>query len=330
MKATQEAGMASEPDNFELDEVERYEMRETGLYRFHANRREFVQVVGAGLVIAVSADVAHAQRPGGKGGQRTARRAEKLSERFHIDDYGHVTLFTSKVEAGQGSRTQLTQAVAEELRLPVDYVQVVMADTELCPDDGGTAGSRTTPSTVPRVRNAAAALYEKLANFAAERLGVDRAGLKIEDGTFSSGSNQLTLARLAKDDSLAAFLNVPPPENVALTAVDKWQVLGKSTPKVGGEHVVTGAAKYPSDIVRPDMLYGKVLRPASYNATLTSIDLASAKAMAGVVVVHDGNFVGCAAATSWQAAKAIEALSATAVWQPPEREYPSSERCSPN
>ena len=69
-----------------------------------------------------------------------------------------------------------------------------------------------------------------------------------------------------------------------------------------------GAAKYPSDVIRPDMLYGKMLRPVSYGATLMSIDLAPAKAMAGVVVVRDDEFVGCAAPTSWQAAKALEAI----------------------
>src|SRR5262245_17372614 len=177
----------------EFNEVERYELRESGSYCFQANRREFVQVLGAGMVIAVSAKVAQAQRPGGKGGQRTPRREEKLADRFHLAETGLVTILTSKVEAGQGSRTQIAQATAEELFLPVDRVRVVMADTQLCPDDGGTAGSRTTPSTVPRVRGAAAALREVLATYVAKKLNVDRAAIKIEAGVFSNGAKQLTL-----------------------------------------------------------------------------------------------------------------------------------------
>ena len=46
------------------------------------------------------------------------------------------------------------------------------------------------------------------------------------------------------------------------------------------------------DMKLPDMLYGQVLRAPAFGATLKSVDLAAAKAMPGVVVVHEGEFVG--------------------------------------
>jgi nicotinate dehydrogenase subunit B len=70
---------------------------------------------------------------------------------------GTYTLFTGKVELGQGARTELTQAVAEELRVPVDRIQLVMGDTALCPDDGGTYASLTTPLNLPEIRKETAA-----------------------------------------------------------------------------------------------------------------------------------------------------------------------------
>ncbi len=256
--------------------LERYELRERPLYRFDANRREFVQILGAGIVVAVTVSQAAAQRRG------RGSRDVKLSQRFHFDE-DIVTVFTSKVEVGQGSRTQIAQAVAEELRKPVDRVRVVMADTQLCPDDGGTAGSRTTPSTIPAVRAAAAACREVLLNLRAEQ-------------------------------SLAAALDVVPSRDAEIVPVKDWQVLGQPIPKTTGAEVVTGTHKYPSDIVRQGMLYGKVLRPPSWGAKLTSIDLAPAEAMDGVTVVRDGDFVGCAAATSWRAQQAVDALAAAAQW----------------
>jgi CO/xanthine dehydrogenase Mo-binding subunit len=108
-----------------------------------------------------------------------------------------------------------------------------------------------------------------------------------------------------------------------LRPVTAWSVLGTPIPKVDGAQVVTGAAQFPSDIVRPNMLYGSVLRPASYGATLKSIDLGPARAMAGVTVVQDGDFVGCAAPSSWQARKAVEALARSAEWQ--QSPHPSSD-----
>jgi isoquinoline 1-oxidoreductase len=71
------------------------------------------------------------------------------------------------------------------------------------------------------------------------------------------------------------------------------------------------------------MLYGKILRAPAYGATLKSIDTAPAKAVDGVTVVHDGNFVGVVAPTTYAAKKAIQALEKTAQWEPPP-EHPSS------
>ncbi len=292
-------------------EVERYELREPQRYHFAANRREFTQTLGTGLLVVVSGHEASAQRRG-----RSPRREELLSERFHLGVDGMITVLTSKVEVGQGSRTQITQAAAEELRLPVDRIRLIMADSAQCPDDGGTAGSRTTPSTVPRVRAAAAALRELLAEHAAERLGVAVEQVTLVGGAFESGDQRrLTIAELASDKQLQQRLDAAAPgDGVATVPVDQWKVLGTSVAKLGGREVVTGAAVYPSDVRRPGMLYGKVLRAVAYGAQLKSVDLTVAESIDGVIVVRDGDFIGCAAPTSWQAGKALCAIARTCQW----------------
>ncbi|MBI5085452.1 MAG: xanthine dehydrogenase family protein molybdopterin-binding subunit [Acidobacteria bacterium] len=77
--------------------------------------------------------------------------------RIVIASDGTVTAYTGKVELGQGSQTELAMAVAEEMRVPLAKVRLVMGDTDLCPDDGGTYGSLTTPQALPVMRKAAAA-----------------------------------------------------------------------------------------------------------------------------------------------------------------------------
>ena len=72
-----------------------------------------------------------------------------------------------QVEEGQGPRAELSQAAAEELRVAVDQVRLVMADTDLVPDDGITAGSRTTPYNVPDMRQAAATARQLLGQLGA-------------------------------------------------------------------------------------------------------------------------------------------------------------------
>ncbi len=81
-------------------------------------------------------------------------------------------------------------------------------------------------------------------------------------------------------------------------------------PKVDGRAFVTGAHPYASDVKRPGMLVGKVLRPPSFKATLVSVKTAEAEALPGVTVVHDGDFVGVAAPSEREAEDALDAVQA--------------------
>ncbi|MGD8237498.1 MAG: molybdopterin-dependent oxidoreductase [Armatimonadota bacterium] len=277
------------------------------------SRRGFLQILGAGILISVSGGVASAQRRG-RGRSRAPR---PLSTRLHIGEDGTITVMTGKVELGQGARTELSQAAAEELRVPLDQIRLVMADTDLVPDDGVTAGSRTTPGTVPAVRRGAGAAREILVELAAQQWEVDRSALQARDGavTHAASKRRLTYAELAKAGRVDEALKRPIPSDVELTPVREWKVLGTSPQRPNARDLVTGAHRYASDIVRPGMLHGKVLRPPSFGATLTPIDLSGAQAMEGVTVVRDGDFVGCVAPTSFRAAQGIEALARAASWE---------------
>jgi isoquinoline 1-oxidoreductase len=57
------------------------------------------------------------------------------------------------------------------------------------------------------------------------------------------------------------------------------------------------------------MLYGKVLRPPAFDATVVSVDTQKAEQM-GATVVHDGNFIGAAAPSSQLAEAAVAAIHA--------------------
>ena len=229
--------MIDQPLDEDFEEVERYELREPKPYSFRSNRREFVHTLGTGLVVSVAVSRAEAQRRG-----RSARRDELLSERFHIGTDGHITVLTSKVEVGQGSRTQISQAAAEEFRVSVDRIRLIMADTANCPDDGGTAGSRTTPSTVPRVRNAAAAARDVLIRLAAKQIGATK--VTLVGGEFQGDNGKsVSLPQLAETKEFQARLQQAPPNaGVEVTAVTAWKVLGESVAKVDGRAIVTGYA----------------------------------------------------------------------------------------
>src|SRR5262249_39911364 len=94
------------------------------------------------------------------------------------------------------------------------------------------------------------------------------------------------------------------------TPATKWSVAGTSAAKVDGRAFVTGAHRYASDVKRPEMLFGKVLRAPALKAQLVSVDTKAAAGMPGVRVVRDGDFVGVTAATEYAAEQALAAIGA--------------------
>jgi isoquinoline 1-oxidoreductase len=287
------------------------------------SRRRFVQLLGAGLLIAVAVPEAEGQqqRPGGGnrgnrgGGGRGNAAPRPISARLHLGNDGTITVLTGKVECGQGARAEITQAAAEELRISPDRIRLVMADTALTPDDGMTAGSGTTPRTLPAVRQACAAARTLLADLAAQKWNVERSAVEIKEGKLFHGATQkqLTYADVAGADAKALEKTVP--AGVTLTSVQEWKTMGRALARPNAREIVTGAHQYPSDIQRPEMLYGKVLRAKGYGAKLSSIDVAPAKAMKGVSAVQDGSFVAVAGPSTFAAEAALEAISETAKWE---------------
>jgi len=232
-----------------------------------------------------------------------------------FDPDGGVSVHAGKAEVGQNVRTSLAQAVADELRLPFERVRVVLADTSRVPFDRGTFGSRSTPDMVPRLRRAAAAAREALIDRAAERWEADTSALLSRDGSVvhAETGQALSFVELVPEQ----WLDVPFDDDTPLTPATEWTVAGTSAPKPSARDMVAGTHRFASDVTLPGMLFGRTLRAPAFGARLESVDLSAARAMLGVVALHDGDFVGVAAPTAHLAGRALAALRAR--WTSPER-----------
>ena len=286
-------------------------------FDFGLKRRTFVQLVTTGLMVAAAPLASLAQDRGGGGRRSGGGENRPISTRIHIGKDGRVTVLTGKVEIGQGARAEFTQAAAEELRLPVEQIQVVLADTDLVPNDGLTAGSRSTPGTVPVIRQAAAAAREALLSLAAQRWKVEPGSIELREGRLNHTGTQrtLTFGELAQSEELPQALQQAAPAETKLTEVGNWKVMGTSVARPNARDLVTGAHRYSSDLKRPGMLRGKILRPPSYGAKLLSVDLTPAQEMKAVSVVRDGDFIGVCAPTTFRAQLALDAIAKTAKWE---------------
>jgi CO/xanthine dehydrogenase Mo-binding subunit len=106
-----------------------------------------------------------------------------------MNDDGTVTLLTGALDIGQGAETILCQIVAEELKTPVEEIQVVAADTETTPVDIGSWISGNAYVTGNATRVAATNVRHKLLELAAQELEANIRDLVLKDkSVFVAGS----------------------------------------------------------------------------------------------------------------------------------------------
>ena len=273
-------------------------------------RRQFGKAAGAVVVAFMLA-------PRLAGGQTPKLPGSLVNNRMldawlRIDADGSATIFTGKVELGQGILTALAQIAAEELDLPLARVQMISGDTARTPDEGQTAGSLSIENGGTAIRLACAEVRALLVDHAAKRFALPAEALKVSEGLISAPDGR----RLAYGE-LAAGLDLRR-EVTAIVAPKppaRHTIVGRSVPRQDIPAKVTGGSAYVQDIRLSGMVHGRVVRPPRYGASLDYVGEAEVRAMPGVVaVLRDGSFLGVVAEREEQAIKAREALIRTARW----------------
>src|SRR3954451_5152344 len=285
------------------------------------NRRDFAKGLG-GIVLAFTLDPALAQQqqqpqpqpqrqqplPGSLNGNRM------LDAWIRINADGTATVFTGKVELGQGIVTALDQIAAEELDLPLARATMIQGDTGRTPNEGVTSGSQSIENSGTALRLAAAEVVQIMRELAAPRLDAHAGELTVRDGVLHAvNGKSITYAELAATLDLKREATASARPKPAGT----HKIVGQSVPRFDIPGKVTGKAMYVQDVRLPGMVHGRVVRPPQYGATLASLDDSKAKAIPGVIaVVRDGSFLGVVAEREDQAVKARAALAEGAKWTP--------------
>src|SRR5262245_52029004 len=252
-------------------------------------------------------------------GQESPRLPGSLQTNRMLDAWlrigadGKVTVFTGKVELGQGVITALAQIAAEELDVSLSQVTMVPGDTGRTPNEGQTAGSQSVENSGTALRMAGAEVRAILVDLAAKKFGVAADTLKVSDGVITApDGRKVSYRELAGEADLKREATA----KVKAKPASEHKLVGKPVARLDIPAKMTGGAAFVQDLRLPGMLHGRVARPPRYGSKLQSFDEANVKAMPGVVaVVRDGSFLGVVAQREEQAIKAVAALAESAKWE---------------
>ncbi len=280
------------------------------------NRRQFAGAL-TGIVVAFSMT----PRPG-VAAEGAGRIPAMLAANPHLDAWlridpaGTVSIFTGRVELGQGNTTALAQIAAEELDVAIGRIRMIPVDTARSPNEGATAGSNSIQAGGAALRAASAQARAILIARAAQRLNAPAADFMVDDGTILSrtGAGKLTYWELAENPFATDVTNPPAPKPASA-----HHIVGHDVQRLDIPAKVMGQPAYVQDLQLPGMLHGRIVRPPSYDAELISVDEPAVRRIPGVVaVVRNGRFLGVVAQREEQAIAAREALIAAAQWRIPE------------
>lgn len=268
------------------------------------DRRQFFKMIGGGIAVLVTAGPFELFAQ-----DRRRMYPEDLNAYLLIGENGRITVFSGKIEMGQGVLTSQAQMAAEELGVALESIDMVLGDTDLCPWDMGTFGSLTTRMFGPVLRAATAEARAVLLEMAAKKLGAAKADLIVENSVVSVAGDpgrKVTYAELARGQKIARLID----EKAVLRSVAQFKVMGTSPRRFDGREKVTGAARYAGDVRLPGLLYASILRPPAHGATLVKADTTAAERRAGVKVVKLDDLVAVLHADPEAAAEALAGVKA--------------------
>jgi len=268
------------------------------------NRRDFLKLLGGGIIVTfLVEETALAQS------RRRREYPGDFNAYLQIHENGRVSCLSGKIEQGQGVITSLGQMLAEELDVPFEKVDVILGDTDICPWDMGTFGSRTTKYFGPPLREAAAEAREVLLQLAAEHLDTPRETLTVKDGLIfvkTKPAQHVSYAELTKGKTIHKHLDQKPP----IKHYSKHTISGKSHNRTDGLEKVTGKAKFAGDIRLPGMLYARILRPPAHGAVLKNADTSEAEKIKGIKIVKDNDLIAVLHEHPLEAERALKLVKA--------------------
>lgn len=204
---------------------------------------------------------------------------------------GRITIFSGKVEIGQGVLTAMVQFAAEELDVVSTRIAITSGDTERTPNEGFTAGSQSVQFGGVALRQACAEARALLLQHAARKLACDVTALSVDDGRIlrngaATGEDYWTLAGSA---SLAARAT----GTAARKPVSRYTVVGRSAARLDLAAKVFGAPAFIHDKTLAGMLHARVIRQPRRGASIRSIDEAAIRraARGPVEIMRNGNFL---------------------------------------
>ena len=200
---------------------------------------------------------------------------------IEIHKDGKITLISSRSEMGQGIKTSLTSAIADELEADWSYISVKQAIGHEKYGNQNTDGSRSVRTILEPMRKMGAAAKMMLIAAAAKKWNVSESDCKAENHHII---NTKTNEKIFYGDLVdaASKVEIPSDEIIKLKKVTDFKYIGKTLKSIDLTDFTHGTAKYGMDIRIPNMKFAAIARCPVTFGTVKSVESSDAEKISGV------------------------------------------------
>jgi len=288
------------------------------------SRRTFLELLGGGLAYAFNFSCT------GDGADGKLRefsiedleagvdlRHEGYTEWLFLGRDGSVAAHTGRTELGQGLKTVLSDIISQALEIPAARLDLVLGDTESCPDDGPTTGSGATRTVGWGYWVACSKIREDLIRRASIALDRPAKRLVYRAGEIVDAKNdsiRVAIGDLADGTVRVAAIDPDTAHDVRRPYVDKGSLAANA------EAIVTGTLTYAGDLFPGECPYGALLCPPYFPqlTKLQSADLKVARNTPGVQAAAKAPRTAWAVGEDYPSVhRALDAMNAA--WRTPSR-----------
>ena len=200
---------------------------------------------------------------------------------INIQKDGNITLIASRSEMGQGIRTSLASAIADEMEADWKYISVSQATGDEKYGNQNTDGSRSVRTMLEPMRKMGATAKKMLITAAANKWQVSENDcIAVNHHVINTNSEEkIFFGDLVE---AAAGLEIPDAKNIALKETKDFNYIGKTLKSVDLKDFTHGTAIYGIDKRIPNMKFAAIARCPVTFGSVKSFDSTTSKSIAGV------------------------------------------------
>ena len=200
---------------------------------------------------------------------------------INIQKDGNITLIASRSEMGQGIRTSLASAIADELEADWKYISVKQATGDEKYGNQNTDGSRSVRTRLEPMRKMGVAAKMMLISAAANKWNVPESNCKaVNHFVVNTQTDEKIFYGDLVDE--ASKISIPKDEFIQLKKVENFKYIGKTLKSLDLKDFTHGTATYGIDVRLPNLKFASIARCPVTFGTVKSFDSSYSEKVAGV------------------------------------------------